>query len=107
MDRFEQSFENLDVQSQVMEGTMCNTSTLTTPQGEVDNLMQEVADEAGWVPALVLLVRVGIKLGNVGNIQSLHSHNREVKIFIIAWLDRVGSPKLVLLDGVGVKLGTV
>lgn len=47
MDRFEQSFENLDVQSQVMEGTMCNTSTLTTPQNQVDSLMQEVADEAG------------------------------------------------------------
>lgn len=47
MDRFEQQFENLDVQSQVMENTMSNSSTLTAPQGEVDNLMQEVADEAG------------------------------------------------------------
>lgn len=47
MDRFEQQFENLDVQSQVMESTMCNSSTLTTPQGQVDSLMQEVADEAG------------------------------------------------------------
>lgn len=47
MDRFEKEFENLDVQSQVMEGTMCNTSTLTTPQNEVDSLMQQVADEAG------------------------------------------------------------
>ncbi|KAL5010723.1 hypothetical protein ScPMuIL_013028 [Solemya velum] len=47
MDRFEQQFENLDVQSQVMENTMCNTSTLTTPQNEVDGLMQQVADEAG------------------------------------------------------------
>ena len=47
MDRFEQQFENLDVQSQVMENTMCNSSTLTTPQSQVDSLMQEVADEAG------------------------------------------------------------
>ncbi|XP_045196392.1 charged multivesicular body protein 1b-like [Mercenaria mercenaria] len=47
MDRFETQFENLDVQSQVMENTMCNSSTLTTPQGQVDSLMQEVADEAG------------------------------------------------------------
>lgn len=47
MDRFEQQFENLDVQSQVMENTMCNSSTLATPQGQVDSLMQEVADEAG------------------------------------------------------------
>lgn len=47
MDKFEKSFENLDVQSQVMEGTMQNTSTLTTPQNQVDDLMREVADEAG------------------------------------------------------------
>ena len=50
MDRFEQQFENLDVQSQVMEDTMCASSTLTTPQNQVDSLMQEVADEAGSVP---------------------------------------------------------
>ncbi|KAL3881741.1 hypothetical protein ACJMK2_028137 [Sinanodonta woodiana] len=49
MDRFEQQFENLDVQSQVMEDTMGKTSTLTTPQHEVEGLMQQVADEAGLV----------------------------------------------------------
>lgn len=47
MDRFEQQFENLDVQTQVMDATMSNASTLSTPQGDVDNLMQQVADEAG------------------------------------------------------------
>ncbi|GAB1606505.1 charged multivesicular body protein 1b-2-like [Argonauta hians] len=47
MDRFEKEFENLDVQSQVMEGTMSSTSTLTAPQTEVDSLMMQVADEAG------------------------------------------------------------
>ncbi|KAL8592772.1 hypothetical protein ACOMHN_045926 [Nucella lapillus] len=49
MDSFEQSFENLDVQTQVMEGAMSQASTLTSPQGEVDSLMQQVADEAGSV----------------------------------------------------------
>uniref|UniRef100_A0A0V0J8K7 Charged multivesicular body protein 1b n=1 Tax=Schistocephalus solidus TaxID=70667 RepID=A0A0V0J8K7_SCHSO len=47
MDRFEREFENLDVQSQVMESTMSNTTTLSTPAGEVDALMKEAADEAG------------------------------------------------------------
>ncbi|XP_078001403.1 charged multivesicular body protein 1B2-like [Glandiceps talaboti] len=47
MDKFERSFEDLDVQSQVMEDTMSNTTTLTVPQQSVDGLMQEVADEAG------------------------------------------------------------
>ena len=55
MDRFEQQFENLDVQSQVMEDTMCASSTLTTPQNQVDALMQEVADEAGLVRLSVCL----------------------------------------------------
>lgn len=47
MDKFEQQFEDLDVQSQVMEGTMSNTSTLTVPTADVDQLMLKVADEAG------------------------------------------------------------
>lgn len=56
MDRFEQQFENLDVQSQVMEDTMCASSTLTTPQNQVDALMQEVADEAGSVPLPMMML---------------------------------------------------
>jgi len=47
MDRFETQFENLDVQTQVMDSTMAASSTLNAPQGQVDSLMQEVADEAG------------------------------------------------------------
>jgi len=47
MDRFETSFENLDVQTQVMDNTMMASSTLSTPQGEVNALMAQTADEAG------------------------------------------------------------
>nr|CDS31215.1 charged multivesicular body protein 1b [Hymenolepis microstoma] len=47
MDSFEKEFENLDVQSQVMEGTMNNTTSLNAPSADVDNLMREAADEAG------------------------------------------------------------
>lgn len=32
MDKFEHQFETLDVQTQQMEDTMSNTTTLTTPQ---------------------------------------------------------------------------
>lgn len=49
MDKFEKQFEDLDVQSSVMEDTMTSTSTLTVPQNDVDNLMKQVADEAGYV----------------------------------------------------------
>ncbi|XP_072450844.1 charged multivesicular body protein 1b [Chiloscyllium punctatum] len=47
MDKFEHQFETLDVQTQQMEDTMSSTTTLTTPQNEVDSLLHEMADEAG------------------------------------------------------------
>ena len=47
MDRFETQFESLDVQTNVMGDAMQATTTMSTPQGEVDSLMQQVADEAG------------------------------------------------------------
>jgi len=65
MDRFETQFENLDVQSQVMENTMCNSSTLTTPQSQVDSLMQEVADEAGYVAGgIIEITKIIFKFSN-------------------------------------------
>jgi len=47
MDKFEKQFEDLDVQSQYMENAMGNSSTLTTPEDQVDGLMMQVADEHG------------------------------------------------------------
>lgn len=58
MDKFEQQFEDLDVQSSYMENTMSQTTTTAVPQGDVDSLLQQVADEAGYVvldfPTVVL-----------------------------------------------------
>ncbi|VDK17421.1 unnamed protein product [Anisakis simplex] len=47
MDRFEKDFENLDVQSATMEGSMNATTTLNAPQAQVNALIQEAADKAG------------------------------------------------------------
>ncbi|KAI9321478.1 Snf7 family [Dichotomocladium elegans] len=47
MDKFESQFEDLDVQTEYMEGAMAGTTTMTTPQNEVESLMQQVADEHG------------------------------------------------------------
>ncbi|CDZ98608.1 vacuolar assembly protein did2 [Phaffia rhodozyma] len=47
MDKFESQFTDLDVQTSYMESTMSSTSATTTPQDQVDLLMQKVADEAG------------------------------------------------------------
>lgn len=48
MDRFEQQFEDLDVQSSYMENTMSSTVTTAVPQNDVEALMMRVADEAGY-----------------------------------------------------------
>ncbi|KAK2101597.1 Charged multivesicular body protein 1b [Saguinus oedipus] len=47
MDKFEHRFETLDIQTQQMKDTMSSSTTLTTPQNQVDMLLQEMADEAG------------------------------------------------------------
>ncbi|KAA8587142.1 hypothetical protein FQN60_000978 [Etheostoma spectabile] len=47
MDKFEHQFETLDVQTAHMEDTMSSTTTLTTPQNQVESLMHQLADEAG------------------------------------------------------------
>jgi len=47
MDKFEKEFEDLDVQTSVMEGAMSQTTATNIPQGSVDNLMKQAADEAG------------------------------------------------------------
>ncbi|KAI9103222.1 Snf7 family [Phlyctochytrium arcticum] len=47
MDKFENQFEDLDVQTQYMESSMGQTTSMTTPQDQVEDLMQQVADENG------------------------------------------------------------
>ncbi|MBW0469944.1 hypothetical protein O181_009659 [Austropuccinia psidii MF-1] len=47
MDKFESQFADLDAQTGYMESTMSQTTATSTPQDQVDLLMQQVADEAG------------------------------------------------------------
>lgn len=47
MDKFESQFENLDVQTEYIENSMGQTTALTTPGDQVDELMQQVAEENG------------------------------------------------------------
>jgi charged multivesicular body protein 1 len=47
MDQFERQFENLDVQTEFVENAMNYQASLSTPEDEVTNLMQQVADEHG------------------------------------------------------------
>merc|ERR1712110_984750 len=47
MDQFEKEFEDLDVQTSVMEGAMSQTTATNVPQDAVEQLMKQQADEAG------------------------------------------------------------
>ena len=42
MEQFERQFENLDVQSQFVEGAMNNQASLATPEEDVNLLLQQV-----------------------------------------------------------------
>mmetsp|Transcript_16005 Transcript_16005/g.20319 ORF Transcript_16005/g.20319 Transcript_16005/m.20319 type:complete len:204 (+) Transcript_16005:138-749(+) len=45
MDKFEEQFEDLDVKTEYMEGTMNATTATTTPAEQVDDLIMMVADQ--------------------------------------------------------------
>eukprot|EP01119_Soliformovum_irregulare_P000168 TRINITY_DN1011_c0_g1_i1.p1 TRINITY_DN1011_c0_g1~~TRINITY_DN1011_c0_g1_i1.p1 ORF type:complete len:196 (+),score=56.84 TRINITY_DN1011_c0_g1_i1:104-691(+) len=47
MDQFEKQVEDLDVQSEYIEGAMGQTTSLTTPADQVDSLISQVAAEHG------------------------------------------------------------
>lgn len=47
MDQFEKNFEELDIQSSVMESAIQQSTGNMLPEDQVDNLMKEVADEHG------------------------------------------------------------
>jgi len=47
MDKFESQFEDLDVKTSVMEESMGVATTTATPVEQVDDLIRQVADEAG------------------------------------------------------------
>ena len=47
MDKFEQQFQDLDVQSSYMESSMSSSVVGMTPVDQVDSLISQVADEHG------------------------------------------------------------
>uniref|UniRef100_A0A0D6R9M8 Uncharacterized protein n=1 Tax=Araucaria cunninghamii TaxID=56994 RepID=A0A0D6R9M8_ARACU len=47
MDQFESQFVNMEVQSQFVENAMAGSTSLSTPEDQVNTLMQQVADDYG------------------------------------------------------------
>lgn len=56
MDKFEKQFNDLDVQSAYMENAMGASASLSMPEGQVERLMEEVAEEHG----LEVNMRLGV-----------------------------------------------
>uniref|UniRef100_UPI00358F6D1B charged multivesicular body protein 1b n=1 Tax=Myxine glutinosa TaxID=7769 RepID=UPI00358F6D1B len=63
MDQFERQFETLDVQTQQMDESMGQSTTLSTPQSQVDLLMHQMADETGLELNLELPQEEGGSIG--------------------------------------------
>ncbi|KAG2255040.1 hypothetical protein Bca52824_074334 [Brassica carinata] len=42
MDSFEKQFVNMEVQAEFMENAMAGSTSLSTPEGDVNHLMQQV-----------------------------------------------------------------
>eukprot|EP00249_Psilotum_nudum_P000820 c12958_g1_i1 orf=213-824(+) len=47
MDQFEKQFVNMEVQAGFVESAMAGSTSLSTPEDEVNSLMQQVADDYG------------------------------------------------------------
>lgn len=47
MDGFEKSFEDVDVRSEYIEQAINSSTSAAMPDGEVESLLQQVADEHG------------------------------------------------------------
>lgn len=62
MEKFERQFEDLDVQSSTMESAVNQTVASAVPQGDVDQLMMKVADEAG------IELNMNLPAGERGNV---------------------------------------
>lgn len=45
MDKFESQFEDLDVQTSYMENSMGQTTAVSTPQDQIDELIMQVKKE--------------------------------------------------------------
>lgn len=69
MDKFENQFEDLDVQSSYMDNTMSQSTTTAVPQGDVEHLLQQVADEAGYV---YIIIVVDYAINNIFYMYNIH-----------------------------------
>ncbi|KAF9606761.1 hypothetical protein IFM89_028137 [Coptis chinensis] len=59
MDQFEKQFVNMEVQAEFMESSMAGSTSLSTPEGDANSLMQQVAYDYGLEVSVGLPQAVG------------------------------------------------
>jgi len=67
MDQFEKQFVNMEVQAEFMEKSMAGSTSLSTPEGDVNTLMQQVADDYGLEVSVGLPQAAGHAIPNKVN----------------------------------------
>eukprot|EP00123_Amoebidium_parasiticum_P022719 comp9344_c0_seq1/m.4417 comp9344_c0_seq1/g.4417 ORF comp9344_c0_seq1/g.4417 comp9344_c0_seq1/m.4417 type:complete len:206 (-) comp9344_c0_seq1:496-1113(-) len=77
MDKFESQFEDLDVQTGVMENAMGGAVTTSVPEDQVESLIQQVAEEHGLeVSEQLNAAEVGSKLPQISNQEEAKLNDR-------------------------------
>ncbi|GLJ13468.1 hypothetical protein SUGI_0212960 [Cryptomeria japonica] len=66
MDQFESQFVNMEVQSQFIENAMAGSTSLSTPEDQVNTLMQQVADDYGLEGLICPFWGIGIRFIEFG-----------------------------------------
>lgn len=72
MDSFESQFVNMEVQSQFIESAMAGSTSLSTPEDEVNSLMQQVADDYG--------LEISVGLPQPSNVVPAQAENESKKV---------------------------
>ena len=72
MDQFEQTFVNMEVQSEFVEAAMAGSTSLSTPEDQVNSLMQQVADDYG--------LEVSVGLPKFQKIEGTHSNFKSSRV---------------------------
>lgn len=81
MTQFEKQFETLDVQAEMTNGVMSQQAAMATPEQEVNDLMQEVADEHGMDVAIGMPSASGVRQAapSVANSEDLTARLAELR----------------------------
>eukprot|EP00252_Welwitschia_mirabilis_P016977 TRINITY_DN37759_c0_g1_i1.p1 TRINITY_DN37759_c0_g1~~TRINITY_DN37759_c0_g1_i1.p1 ORF type:complete len:208 (+),score=51.61 TRINITY_DN37759_c0_g1_i1:324-947(+) len=72
MDQFEKTFVNMEVQSEFVESAMAGSTSLSTPEDDVNSLMHQVADDYG------LEVSVGLPQAGTSAVRPLSETSSSV-----------------------------